>query len=116
MEKWLMKLNFDRGDYICNNWSKVKIDNEYGYFARVNRKIGIFIGLDYRVYVVGANGKLPNKKQAINIFTDLIYNDWIKPVQLNNFAPFGDEFENRLPFEIDDEVINLGKGELDCGN
>ena len=115
MERLLMKLNSDLGDHVCKNWHKVKLDNEYGYFARVKRNIGLFIGLDYRAYLIGMRGKIPSEKQAIKIFADLVVNDWIEPVQESNYAPFGVEFENKLPFEVDDTVIDL-EGELGDGD
>ena len=115
MGRFLMKLNSDLSDYVCKNWSKVRLDNEYGYFVQLKRKIAIFIGLDYRVYLIGLNGKIPSMKQAIKVFTYLVRNDWITPIEENNYAPFGVEFENRLPFEVDNTVIDL-EGELGDGD
>ena len=108
MEQWLMKLNSDLGNYICKNWSKVRLDNEYGYFARIGRELGIFVELNYNVYLVGLCGKAPNAKIANKTFNKLIKNEWITPVEDKYYAPFGMDFENRLPFEVDDTVIELG--------
>ena len=115
MGQLLMKLNSVLGDYVCKNWVKVQFDYEYGYFARFTRKLGIFVDLDYNVYLIGLRGKIPPARLANKIFVKLIEKEWITPIDEDYYAPFGIEFENRLPFEIDDTVVEL-KGELDNGN
>lgn len=115
MGRLLMKLNSDFSDHVCKNWPKVRLDDEYGYLARFKHKIAIFIGLDYSVYLVGLNGKTPNIKLASKVFAELIEHDLVVPVEENSYAPFGIEFENKLPFEVDDTVIDLG-GEIDDGD
>ena len=115
MGQLLMKLNSDLGDYVCKNWSKVQLDHEYGYFARIKRELGMFIDLNYNVFLVGLRGKIPTARVANKTFTNLIKNEWVTLIEEEHYAPFGIEFENKLPFEIDDTVVDL-KGELDNGN
>ena len=115
MGQWLMKLNSALGDYVCKNWPKVRLDREYGYFARIKHSLGIFIDLNYNVCLVGLSGKIPTNKLVRKTFTKLIENEWVTPIEEEHYAPFGVEFENRLPFEVDDTVVEL-EGELGDGN
>ena len=107
MEEWLMMLNSDLGEYICKNWSKVKIGEEYGYMARIEPKVGLFVGLDQRISVVGLMGKDPTTRQMRKMWKKLIKENWATPIAIDAYAPFGVEFETQLPFVIDDDVVEF---------
>ena len=107
MVKWLMKLNSDLGEHICEQWSKVKIGNDYGYMARVEPKLGLFVSLDQCISVVGLTGKEPTERQMRKMWKKLIKENWGTPVDLESYAPFSVEFENQLPFVVDDTVIEF---------
>lgn len=109
MEKWLIKLNLDRGDYIVQNWSKVYYDGSYGYAARLTRRLYAFVDLDYNVFLIGYK-KCPTRKQMRKWWIKLFENDWAYPVKMEDAAPFGEEFEPRLPFEKDDSVLCIDGG------
>lgn len=109
MENWLVKLNSDLGDHVVQNWSKVQYDGEYGYMSRLGRGIYLFVALDYTTVLVGKN-KTPNHRQAVKWWKKLYKHGWIYPIRVEYNAPFGQEFENHLPFTQDSDVITLAGG------
>ena len=108
MGKLLMIMNSEVGEFVCEKWSKVQIDNEYGYFAQVARNVGLFVKLNKEVHVIGMNGKKPKKSKVKKIVTQLIVNEWADLLYEEELSPFGEEYDNKLPFVVDNSIINLG--------
>lgn len=115
MEQWVLKLNEALDDYVCKNWTRVKFNDECGYFARFTHTIGLFVSLDKRICVVGLTGKMPTERQMNKVWKGLIKDKLGMPIRTEHYAPFGLEFENQLPFVLDEEVIEL-QGEFEYGD
>lgn len=108
MDKLLIKMKSDRGEEVVRNWSKVKYCDEYGYMACIGKNVYLFVGLDYITSLVNPKGRL-NKRTIYKWLTKLVQNDWVYLVRESCNEPFGAEYEPRLPFEIDDTIIELGE-------
>ena len=109
MERWLIKLNSDRGDYIVQNWSKVAYDNDLGYMAKISRQISVFVDLDYNVFLIGFK-KMPTRRQQRKWWKKLIDYGWAYAIKEEDVAPFGEEFEPQLPFDLDGDIIVVDGG------
>ena len=91
---------------MVQNWSRVRYDGEYGYMSRLGGEIYLFVGLDYNMILLGKD-KIPNHRKAKKWLKKLHKYGWIDLIPAECDAPFGKEFENRLPFVKNSDIIEL---------
>ena len=102
MSDWRIKVQTERIPEIVSTWSKVKIDNNFGYAANFDKKVSCFIDLSGKVYIMGC--RKPPSNRVVDKYLNLLYDNGLICCDNNPFP----EFETRLPFEIDNTVIEIG--------
>ena len=108
MQDIVLKLNQDLTDYICKEWTKVRYGTKYGYAAELENEIIAFVDRYFNFTFIDTGAKSV-EKVITKWLTELFDNGWIYVMGKDCDAPFGLEFENKLPFELEEneELVYL---------
>lgn len=91
------------------NWTRVNWCGEYGYMAEFKKNMCMFLDLyGYLTFIDASSKSKKRLHKIVRKWIEKLYSiGAICILDTTIEAPFGIEFENKLPFKIDENIMEL---------